>query len=392
MPTLELKPVRKKQKLIPLLDAIGSLLFLPNLIRRRTLKAEDLRLAKRILWVNVGGLGDLVLATPALASLRNCFPDTHITLLAKPETKPLMERCPWVDELILTASIPWSRRTGKYHPKRYLSSEFLGLIRTLRKRRFDLVIDAHMDIRNNLLLFLTGAQRRLGFDYGGGRYFLTDLVVPNLMRSHHADLAVQLVGYLGGKSVLDQPTLHIAEEHRRAANDFWLRNGLDRGDLVVGVHPGAGYPVRYWGLNKFARVADALSERFPVRFLCFSQPDGYGSDIPIQAQHIKITPDLGLLMALLEKCDLLLCNDGGPMHVAAGVGTPVVAVFGPTEPKWWGPYGPGHSVVILEDFPCRPCGDLCKFDRPYCLTELSVPRVIAALEERLASLLAMPRG
>jgi ADP-heptose:LPS heptosyltransferase len=246
-----------------------------------------------------------------------------------------------------------------------------------------------MDIRNNLLLFLTGAPRRLGFDYGGGGFSLTDLVTPDLMHPHHADMLTQLVVHLGGKPVLDRPTVHVSEADRRAANDFWTQHGLDNGDLVVGIHPGAGDPVRYWGLDKFAAVADALAKKFPVRFLAFSQPDGYGWDMPLQAQHVRVKPDIGLLMALLEKCDLLLCNDGGPMHIAAGVGTPVVAIFGPTEPKWWAPYGPNHTVLILEGFPCRPCGDRCKFSQPYCLTDLSVTRVIAALEGRLAGLLAM---
>src|SRR5437867_1750289 len=98
------------------------------------------------------------------------------------------------------------------------------------------------------------------------------------------------------------------------------------------------------------------------------------------------------MMAFLERCDLLLCNDGGPMHVAAGVGTPVVAVFGPTEPRWWGPYGAHHTVVLLDGFPCRPCGDRCKFDQPYCLTELKVGPVVAAMEQQLTRLFAEKRS
>ncbi len=382
-----LKATAKKQKLIPLFEALGSVLFLPNLLRRRAFRAEDLKASKRILWVNVWRLGDLVLTTPALASLRQCFPEARITILVHPDTRKILENCPWVDEIV-TAAIPWSRRTGKYHPKRYLSSEFLGLLRDLRRRRFDLAIDGHADIRNNLLLFCSGARRRLGFKHGGGGFCLTDLVKADLAHPHHADLLTQLVGYLGGKPALDRVMLQLSEGDKGAAEDFWAAQGLDKEELVVGIHPGAGDPVRYWGLDKFAAVAEAVAKKFPVRFLAFAQPDGYGWDLPLPNPHTRVRPDIGMLMALLQKCDLLLCNDGGPMHIAAGVGTPVVAVFGCTEPKWWAPYGPHHSVVMLEGFPCRPCGDSCKFDQPYCLTDLSVSRVVAALEERLAGLLA----
>jgi len=385
------KQVARKHKLVLLIDAVGSLLFLPNLIRRRTIRAEGLDHIRRILWINLWGLGDLTLATPALASLRQRFPGARISVLVSPEIAALVEHCPWIDE-ILPATVPWSAgRRGRYNPRRYVEKEFVDLLRFLRQRSFDLAIDGHADIRNNMLSFLIGAHRRLGLDYGGGRFFLTDLVPPDFSRPHHAQVMMQLVAYLGGKPVLEHPKLHVAPEDREAANEFWIKHGLHQARLVVGIHPGAGHPVRQWGLDRFAAVADALAQKFPARIVAFAQPDGYGSKLPMRNEHVRAQPELGLLMALLEKCGLLICNDGGPMHIAAALDTPVVAVFGPTEPRWWSPCGANHSLVILDRFACRPCTNLCKFSQPYCLTELPVDLVTSVAEDQIRRLLTESR-
>jgi ADP-heptose:LPS heptosyltransferase len=295
-----------------------------------------------------------------------------------------------VDEII-TTTVPWSRSKSKYRFRDYVAGEFPRLLRSLRDRHFDLAIDGHMDARNNMFLWLIRARRRLGFDYGGGRFFLTDLVKPDFGHPHHADLMVQLAKYAGGHDVLDGPEVTVSEQDRRAAQDFWSERGLENTSLVVGIHPGAGNPVRYWGLEKFAAVADKLAERHAVKFVCFCQPNGYGKEIPILSSHVTVSASLNEFMALVERCDLLLCNDGGPMHIATAVGTPVVAVFGAGEPRWWSPKGRDSEFVALGGFPCRPCFDHCKFDQPYCLTRLSVEQVLAVTERQVESLLSAPR-
>lgn len=382
-----LRPVGKKRALLHWVAVLLAPLAARLRPRRHPRNSAGLRQASRILWLNIWGLGDLALTTPALASLREAFPDAEITILIQPATRPLLAKSPYVDKII-SVKLPWANRTGKYRPSRYLRGEFWALVRSLRGMHFDLAIDAHADIRNNVFLWLIGARRRLGLDLGGSRFLLTDLVKADPSRPHHADVAEQLVAGLGGKSVLDRPSVVVAAGDRTEAESFWEKNQLGDGKMVVGIHAGAGSPTRYWGLDKFAAVADSLASQYPVKLLCFAQPDGYGSEIPIAAPHFTVAPRLGLLMALLEKCDLLLCNDGGPMHIATAVGTPVVAVFGPTEPNWWGPKGPGHELVILDGFPCRPCGDICKFDQPYCLTRLPVETVLAAAQRLVERLLA----
>lgn len=387
MPRLARKT--RKEALLPLIEAGGSILFLPSLLGRSALRAKGFSGVERVLWVNVWGHGDTVLSTPALASLRQAFPCAKITLLVQPQTWPLVAQTPYVDEII-TGRVPWSRPENKYKVRDYVKGEFPKLVQSLRERQFDLAIDGHMDARNNMFLWMIGARRRLGFDYGGGRFFLTDLVAPDFGHPHHADLMVQLAKHVGGKELLERPNVPVPEESRQAAKEFWAEHGLEGPHLVVGIHPGAGHQLRFWGLDRFASVADSLRKRFPVKFLCFCQPDGYGSEIPISSPHVIVSTSLNQFMALLEKCDLLLCNDGGPMHIATGVGTPVVAVFGPGEPKWWSPKGKNSEFVALGGFQCRPCFDRCKFDQPYCLTWLSVEQVLEVAERKVEHLLLSP--
>jgi ADP-heptose:LPS heptosyltransferase len=120
----------------------------------------------------------------------------------------------------------------------------------------------------------------------------------------------------------------------------------------------------------------------------FVDPDGTGASLPTRSPVAYVRSTLRALPALLARCELLLCNDSGPMHLAALLGVPVVAIFGPTEPAWFGPRGRDHRLVIRDDVACRPCFDRCAFAEPHCMTRIGVDDVVAAVDERLAALLS----
>jgi heptosyltransferase II len=104
-----------------------------------------------------------------------------------------------------------------------------------------------------------------------------------------------------------------------------------------------------------------------------------------------VSLDLQRFLAVLSQCGLLVCNDSGPMHLASLVGVPVVAVFGPQKPEWYGPRGPQDQVVIRPEFSCRPCWDYCVFDQPYCLREISVDEVHDAAKKQINRILNSER-
>jgi heptosyltransferase-2 len=151
---------------------------------------------------------------------------------------------------------------------------------------------------------------------------------------------------------------------------------------MVAIHPGAGSAIREWGDDRFAEVARAVIDRFGAKVLWFVDP-GKPRPVPPGLEVIPLSLPLGQLAAVLSRCRLLICNDSGPMHVAAALKVPVVAVFGPQRPEWFGPYGEGHRVVIRHDIWCRPCGDDCRWKEPHCLRLIPVEQVINAAKQTL---------
>ena len=174
---------RRKLRALAALDAVGRPLFAVLRGRRRPIPQAPPR---RILVVELWGIGDVVLATPVLAELRERFPEAKISLLAKPHARELLEGSGLVDEVI-AAAFPWTAHTRKYAPTRYRRAGLWRLFRELRARRFDVSLDARRDLRSNLVTFLSGAARRIGYDFGGAARLLTDVVPSGAQDGHRID-------------------------------------------------------------------------------------------------------------------------------------------------------------------------------------------------------------
>ncbi len=335
---------------------------------------------RKILVLEYWNLGDIVILLPFLQNLRTSFPKARISLMVNPSVLPLLEGQELVDELI-PVRVPWAQhflRWKKYNP---FSPLWINLARTLlraRRQRFDLALTGRMDIRDNLLVWLIGARRRVGYGVGGGGLFLTDVVTPDLRNPHRSQVWLRLLEYLE-KPIADiLPRLWLGEDERGFGARFLEENGIRENEFVLGVHPGARIPTRQWGDTNFAAVAARLSSRFPLKILWFRDPKQ--GEVPKSSlvPCISVALPFRHFMAVLARCHLLVCNDSGPMHIASALGVPVVAVFGPTKAEWFGPMGDENRVVIRPEFWCRPCFDSCIFDQPYCLRTVSTDQVVEA--------------
>jgi heptosyltransferase II len=344
-----------------------------------------------ILVVEYWHLGDLVMQMPFLQNLRLQYPAARIVLLASPKAAPLLAGHKVVDEIILI-SVPWAQhyeRLKKYNP---FSAHWLALFRTLnvlKARRFDLAFASRADLRDNFMLWFIKARRRVGYSYGGGGLFLTDKVIPDLKNPHQAQRSLRLLEHLQKPILERHPRLYLSPDEDRHAEKFLADRGIRRGDTLVGVHPGARSLIRQWGEGNFVDVVQRLSDRFPVKVLWF-QEAGKTPPLPPDERFVSLSLPLREFMAVLNKCDLLICNDSGPMHIATSLNVPVVAVFGPGEPAWFGPLGSDNEIVIRSGFWCRPCLDYCLFDQPYCLRTISVDEVYKAAEKSIQNLLTKP--
>jgi heptosyltransferase-2 len=287
-----------------------------------------------------------------------------------------------VDEFI-PVRVPWAQHFSRWKKYNPLSGYWISFTRTIlwiRKRQFDWAISGRMDVRDNFLLWLSGAARRIGYGLGGGGFLLTDRVAPDLPRPHRADIWLHLLDAAAKPPHRDLSGFHLGSADFVSAESFLRERGISSGAFLIGVHPGARIAVRRWGNEQFAEVARHILKENDAHILWFSDP-GDPSDAPRFERCHAVNLEFRSFLAALSLCRLLICNDSGPMHLAGLLGVPVVAVFGPQKPEWFGPRGAHDRVVIQPEFWCRPCFDYCIFAEPHCLRTITPEQVIEAANE-----------
>jgi heptosyltransferase-2 len=336
-----------------------------------------------ILVVEPWGIGDVVLSTALLRALRVNFPAARISLLAKAHAVDLLAHSELIDEII-PFDFPWTAFTGKLTPGKYAPKEFQDLLRRLRQRDFDVSLDARRDIRSNVITYLGGARRRIGYDFGGGAHLLTDALPSGKQNEHKVSDWLALLKPLGIPDANGfVPSLAVTEGEMARARDRMGRLGLSTEKVIVGVHPGASHAVRRWNSDRFATVINQLLVDRGVQVLLFEEQEGDSAAIVTKGPAKRIQSDLRGFMGLVSQCDVLLCSDSGPMHIANALGVPVTALFGPQRREWYGPRGALDTVVQVDDMPCRPCFDACIFSTPHCMERIGADAVTQAVTTQL---------
>jgi ADP-heptose:LPS heptosyltransferase len=347
--------------------------------RRATHKPEDV---KRILVIEPKNIGDVVLTLPFLAQLRARFPDAKITMLSRPIAEEILEGTGLVDEFIHT-NLGWSEEATRYNPLAYNWRELARLRRELPARRFDLAFKCCMHIREHIVIGLSGAQRRIGYAFGLGDRVLTDAVPVKDPDRHKAADWLELVEYAGVPARAREARLHVSQSEREWANDFLANKGIST-QMLIGIHPGASVPGKRWPLERFREIAATLAQRDGVSVIAFVDPENYGESLADVDGVIAAKVTLRELIALTERCRLLVCNDSGPMHIAGALGIPTVAVFGTGINLWFAPLGDHHRLVTL-DSPVSTGESGARTIRPYDVADIPTSRVLEAVNDALAS-------
>ena len=350
---------------------------------------------QRILVVKLADMGDLLTAIPALRALRESFPQSHIDALVTPHSAPILEGSPLVDEVLTFEKHRYDSPVSVVKPSPLWGIMRLG--RDLRSRDYDRLFILHHlttlwgSLKYAGLALSSGAKERIGLDNGRG-WFLTHRVEDiGFGGRHEVEYWLKVVGLVGARS--ENLTLPISEGAVEEAHLLLEGSGRWRQSVpLVAIHPGSGeYSLaRRWPPDRFAQVADALMERYGTQVALIGGPDEAGLTQRV-ASLMRYDPiDLGgktsipVLAGLLRLCRLFVGNDSGVMHLASAVGTPVVAIFGPSNPLAWGPWGPSHEVVQIE-LECSPCiyrgfqlGRLEGCDNPECIDRIGPEMVLAA--------------
>jgi lipopolysaccharide heptosyltransferase II len=358
--------------------ALAPLRWLPRAAPRAT---------RRVLLLRLERIGDLLMAIDAIRDARADWPDAQIDLAVGSWNEPIARLIPGVSN-VLVADAPWLARGSAASWRRLVATAWRW-----RARRYDLVVNFEPDIRSNLLAWLTGAPARVGYGTGGGGAFLTEALAYE--PSHHvAANARALVAYAAGR-------VHEPSDRRLAAALTPPAEAIARAaDLLtrasrplVGVHAAGGRLSKQWHLDRFAAVARRLAaERGATIVLTGSPADR--STVDEVASALGDVPairadgalDLPSLAALLGQLDVFITSDTGPMHLAAAMQTPVVALFGPSDPTRYGPRAAIERIVRV-DLSCSPCGQVrlppvrCRGHVPDCMDGIGVDVVVArALE------------
>ena len=375
--------IRHSKVSIFFLNLFGGILFFIPLLLERTYGRKKLSSPCKILIIEPWGIGDLVIMSHILKPLKEAFPQSTITLLCKSYGPDVFKNNPYIDKFI-SFDFPWTRFTGKY---RLWKWDWAGLIRVTKKMReekFDLILDARGDFRNNLLSFFIGGKKRVGYGWTGGGYFLTDVVSFDYKDKHRVEDWANLLTYLSIDTGMLKSSIAVSGEEKSWTESFLRGKGIGQKDLLIGLHPGARIETRRWPIVRFAQVAGYLKDKYDSKILVFVEPDGYGEEMPGSGKFVKVKVPLRELMALIDRLDLFICNDGGPAHIAAALDTSTIVIFGPTNPVWFAPWEKNHSLIINNDIKCRPCFDYCRHKEPFCVTGISTDEVLSEVDRKIA--------
>jgi len=301
----------------------------------------------RLLIVRLGSLGDIVHALPAVASLRAAFPKARMDWLVEARWQELIELNPDLTNVLSVDTRGWRRRLLSGATWRSLAA----VRRTLRGAGYDLALDLQGLYKSAGFAWLSGAPRRIGFDAGvakeaGAAWFYTERVRPPA-GGHVIEMNLALAKAAGATEAHLRFPLPTRPEDEAAVEE--LLRGHHLGEFVV-LSPGGGWGSKCWPIERYAALHNILGRERGWRTVVNAAPGEEHLVREFQAQArvsrpVHFSLRLRQLVALLKRARLVVSGDTGPLHLAAALGTPVVGLFGPTDPVRNGPRGPRAVVV-----------------------------------------------
>lgn len=325
-------------------------------------------------------VGDLVMATPILTDLRNAFPDASITAMCKAPLCELLR-----DDLAIDELFCFRKPTNQFSKR----EERRDIIAKIEEGKYDLGILLTHSFSSAWWFWQGGVARRIGYGSFLRNFLLTDKIKRSKEKLHQVDSYKKLLEPLGIPKSHTMPRLFISDNEQEESREILFQRGYRRDRILIGMNPGSAYgPAKCWPQDRFQALAKRLLAIDNVSVVFFGDASGSNlvksicSNLPKEAMDVAGVTSLRELACLIKECDLLVTNDSGPMHIAAAVGTPVVALFGSTDPEATGPFGQSESV-ITKRVSCSPClKRKCPIDFR-CMMQISVEEVLQKIRDRL---------
>ena len=332
---------------------------------------------RNILIIKLRYLGDVLLATPTVRAIKAARSDVRVTMMVNRGTEDVLSGNQDLHEVMVL-------------DKGSLAAQW-RLIARLRRRRFDTVIDLTDGDRSAFLSWISGAPVRIGFNdehrWRGKCY--TQVVQPVPGMQHRIDRDLEALKPMSIQAGSKDPQLWLTPEEENSAEQLLGQLGVQRSQSMVILQPGARYWFKAWPPERFAELADQLTSQYGCQVLI----GGSRLDIDVAQQIRQMTKSSPLLMAgrttikqfaaIVKKSALFIGSDSGAMHIASAVGTPVVALYGPSNPREWGPRG-GSVEVLYKGLDCRSCfHPTCTKGEENCMRLITVHEVFAAAQRLL---------
>jgi heptosyltransferase-2 len=335
---------------------------------------------ERILIIQTAFVGDVILITPLIRAVRSLYPHATIDALVIPETAGVLANNPYIDK-----TLTFDKRANKL-------GAFIRSLREIRRRKYDLAISPHSSTTTAYLMWLGGVRERLGFDRWHAARYLT-MKVPHLENVHKIKKNLHLLSALIDRDFDMQSELYPDRCAREKAESI-IRDLDFPGRPIVGIAPGSVWNTKRWPQEHYRALAEKLFEaRFNLVFigshderaLCQRIIDDSGVRAPDVAGELSLLESA----AVIELCDLLICNDSGALHMAGAMKTRVFAFFGPTvQSIGYFPFREG-DLVFEVDMACRPCsshgGGRCPLGHHLCMKDIAPEQVFAKVVERFGS-------
>ena len=352
--------------------------------------------------MNPFGIGDVLFSTPVIENVKAGYPGVFIGYLCNARTAPMFKNNHKVDKVFIYEKDDW-RNLWKGSKAECIIS-FIRFLLEIKKYKFDLAIDLSLGRHYSFFLWLLGVKKRYGFNYKRRGVFLTDRInIEGYEGKHVIEHQLDLLRFMGLRPGQIKPRIYINDECNAWANNFLKNKAVvkNSGHFIIGIVPGGGVSwgksvdIRRWPKEKFAQLADKIIDAYSATVIIFGDKSESSlcNDVVSFMMNKPISvvgeTDLMQFAALLSKCNLVVANDGGPLHLSVAVGVKTVSLFGPVDEKVYGQYPPDANMhrIIKNDLDCRPC--YRKFRMPpcdhnkECLNAIAVDKVFRAIGELL---------
>lgn len=354
---------------------------------------------RKFLIINPFGIGDVLFTTPVIRAIKENYPDSLVGYWCNVRVKDVFKTNPYVDRIFALSR----GDLKKLYKKSFFegSRKFVSLLFELGKGKFDTAFDFSLDHRYGLTAKLLGIRKRIGFNYRNRGRFLTDKIdIEGYADKHVVEYYLGLLDFVRIKSNKKNLDLFVSDAGREKAKDFLCRHNIEEGDLIIGIAPGAGASwgveasFKHWPVESFAELSHRLIDKLGARVLILGdESEIYISQKMLDTLGSRVVDLVGKtslseLIGIINGLDILITNDGGPLHIAVALGIKTVSIFGPVDEIVYGPYPLSDKHIVMKSsLDCRPCYQKFRLPRCVkereCITSITVEEVFDAVRRQV---------